>query len=61
MMTKREFYKSKEHEAFETAMSICQGRRKYEESYRSIFTADVAAEANLIIEEWWQDYREEHV
>lgn len=61
MMGKRDFYKSKEHEAFEVAMRICQGRRKYEESYTSIFTADVAAEANLIIEEWWRDYQEEHV
>jgi len=61
MMTKREFIKSNEHKAFEIAMRICQGRRKYLESHYPIFTADVAAEAGLIIDEWWRDYQEEHV
>ena len=60
-MTKRDFYKDNEHKAFEIAMSICQGRRKYEDSYRSILTADVAAEANLILDGWYDDYCREHV
>ncbi len=61
MMGKRDFYKANEHKAFEIAMSICQGRRKYLESHYPIFTADVAAEANLILDEWYRDYQEEHV
>lgn len=60
-MTKRDFYKDNEHKAFEIAMSICQGRRKHLESYNSIFTADVAAEANLILDEWYDDYCNERV
>ena len=61
MLGKRDFYKKNEHKAFEVAMTICQGRRNYDETYRSIFTADVAAEANLILDEWYRDYLEEHV
>ena len=61
MLGKRDFYKENEHKAFEVAMRICQDRRNYDETYRSIFTADVAAEANLILDEWYRDYQEEHV
>ena len=61
MLTWKEFERKNMDEAFEIAMRICQGRRKYLESHYPIFTADVAAEANLILHEWFDDYKHEHV
>ena len=61
MMGKRDFYKANEEKAFDVAMKICLGRRSYLNRHWPRFTADVAAEANLILHEWYRDYQEEHV
>ncbi len=50
-MTKRDYTKHYEHEAFEIAMRQNPGKN----------TGYWAAEAQLIIEEWYQDYREARV
>ena len=50
-MTKRDFIKTHEREAFEIAM-----RQNPDKG-----TQWLAAEALLIIEEWWRDYRMERV
>ena len=50
-MTKREFYRKHEHEAFEIAMRQNPGKN----------TAYWAGEADMIIEEWWRDYESERV
>ena len=50
-MTKRDYIKTHEHEAFEIAM-----RQNPDKG-----TQWQAAEAQLIIDEWWYDYRNEHV
>ena len=56
-MTKRDYFKLHELEAFEIATRIVG--TKYDDSrYR---TQHIAAEANLILEEWWFDYKNEHV
>ena len=57
MMGKRDFYKANEIKAFETAERIA-GNHYDDSRYR---TAHIAAEANLILDEWWRDYQEEHV
>ena len=50
-MTKRDYIKTHEREAFEIAM-----RQNPDKG-----TQWLAAEALLILEEWWFDYRNEHV
>ena len=50
-MTKRDYIKTREHEAFEIAM-----RQNPDKG-----TQWLAAEAQLIIDEWYADYKEEHV
>jgi hypothetical protein len=50
-MTKRDYIKTHEHEAFEIAM-----RQNPDKG-----TQWLSAEAQLIIDEWWYDYRNEHV
>lgn len=50
-MTKRDFIKAKEHEAFDIAMKQNPDKG----------TQWLAAEALLIVDEWWRDYQEEHV
>ena len=50
-MTKRDFFKTHEAEAFEIAM------RQHPDKN----TAYWAAEANLTVSEWYEDYRRERV
>lgn len=57
MMTKRDFFKRNEQKAFDIAERQAAG--KYDSSrYR---TGHIAAEAQLILEEWFDDYENEHV
>ena len=57
MMTKRDFFKRNELKAFDIAERQAAG--KYDGSrYR---TGHIAAEAQLILEEWFDDYEQEHV
>lgn len=56
-MTKRDYFKMHEAEAFKIATRIA-GESYDHSHYR---TQHIAAEANLILEEWWFDYRNEHV
>lgn len=51
MMGKRDFFKAHELRAFDIAMRQNPNKN----------TAWWAAEANLIVDEWWRDYQEEHV
>ena len=60
MMTKKEFYTKKADEAFEIATRICQQRRERAD-IPGLCAADVDMEHSLILEEWWYDYRHEHV
>ena len=57
MMGKRDFYKLHEIKAFELATRLA-GESYDHSHYR---TQHIAAEANLILDEWWRDYQEEHV
>lgn len=57
MMGKRDFYKLHEIQAFELATRLA-GESYDHSHYR---TQHIAAEANLILDEWWRDYQEEHV
>ena len=50
-MTKRDFYKAHEVEAYENAMKRFPNKN----------TAYWAGEADMIIEEWWRDYRNDRV
>jgi hypothetical protein len=50
-MTKRDYFKTHEVEAFEIAMRMFPDKN----------TAYWAAEANLTLEEWYHDYRNERV
>ena len=65
MLTWKEFEKKHMNDAFETATRICQERRTKANAWdvhnNAIFTADIVAEMNLILGEWYDDYREEHV
>lgn len=54
-MTKREFYKSNERKAFEIA------ERQHERTESRYNVQAIAAEANLILEEWYYDYRHERI
>jgi hypothetical protein len=56
-MTKRDFYKLHEIQAFELATRLA-GESYDHTRYR---TQHIAAEANLILDEWWYDYRNERV
>lgn len=55
MMTKREFFKSNERKAFD----IAEAQHERTESRYNVQA--IAAETNLILEEWYDDYKWEHV
>lgn len=55
MMTKREFFKSNERKAFD----IAEAQHERKDSAYNIQW--IAAETSLILEEWYDDYRHEHV
>ena len=63
-MTKKEFYLSRSEDAYKTAKNICQARRdKALKEFPHSMTlypcdADVEMEYCLILEEWYDDYRE---
>lgn len=56
MMTKREFYKSNDSKAFEIAAK--QHVWNPEISYNVQL---ISAQAQLILDEWFDDYKAEHV
>jgi hypothetical protein len=58
MMTWKEFEKRKADKAFEIAVSICQKRTPI---HGALPTSDIVLEQQLILQEWWDDYQEEHV
>ena len=49
-MTKRDFYKDNEHKAFEIA------ERQHVRTESRYNVQDIAAKAQLIIDEWYDDY-----
>ena len=51
MMTKRDFFKANEIKAFEIAMKQNPDKG----------TQWLAAEAQLIVDEWFRDYKNDHV
>ena len=65
MLTWKEFERKHRDEAFELATRICQERRTKANAWdvhnNAIFTADIVAEMNLILWEWFDDYKAEHV
>lgn len=65
MLTWKEFERKNMDKAFEVATRICQERRTKANAWdvhnNAIFTADIAAEMNLILWEWYDDYKKEHV
>ena len=65
MLTWKEFERKNMNKAHEIATRICQERRTKANAWdvhnNAIFTADIVAEMNLILWEWYDDYREEHV
>ncbi len=58
MMTKKEFYKDKEAKAYKIAVEAVQDRSAELGIPR---TSDVIWEQELILWEWWDDYRHESV
>lgn len=58
MLTWKEFERANAHKAFEIAADICQKRTPPQ---GAVTTADIAAEMNLILWEWFDDYKAEHV
>ena len=66
MMTKKEFYAKKADEAFEVAVRTTerartQAQNEFPHSVALQHAHDVAHEQELILWEWWDDYRHEHV
>ena len=65
MLTWKEFERKNRDKAFEIATRICQERRTKANAWdvhnNAIFTADIVAEMNLILWEWFDDYKKEHV
>jgi hypothetical protein len=59
-MTKQQFYLDRSEDAYRTAKNICQTRRE-KAGIPGLCDADVEMEYSLILEEWWYDYRNEHV
>ena len=56
-MTKKEFYLDHSQDAYRTAKNICR-RRLERASITGLCDADVELEYCLILEEWYDDYRE---
>ena len=66
MLTWKEFERKHADEAFEIATRICQERRdkamkEFPHSHVMLRTSDIACEMNLILGEWFDDYKAEHV
>jgi hypothetical protein len=59
-MTKLNYYTTHHDEALTIATNICQTRRE-KAGIPGLCDADVEMEYSLILEEWWYDYRNEHV
>ena len=59
-MTKLSYYTTHHDEALAIATNICQTRRE-KAGIPGLCDADVEMEYSLILEEWWYDYRNEHV
>jgi hypothetical protein len=59
-MTKLNYYTTHHDEALAIATNICQTRRE-KAGIPGLCDADVEMEYSLILEEWWYDYRNEHV
>jgi hypothetical protein len=59
-MTKLNYYTTHHDEALVIATNICQTRRE-KAGIPGLCDADVEMEYSLILEEWWYDYRNEHV
>ena len=60
MLTWKEFERKNADKAFEIATRICQQRRE-RAGIPGLCAADVEMERCLILSEWWDDYRHEHV
>ena len=66
MLTWKEFERKNMDKAFEIATRICQERREramkeFPHSHVMMRASDIAAEMNLILWEWFDDYKKEHV
>ena len=66
MMTWKEFERANHDKAFEIATRICQERRdkamqEFPHSHVMLRGSDIFAEMNLILWEWFDDYKHEHV
>ena len=59
-MTKLNYYTIHSDEALTIATTICKTRRD-RAGIPGLCDADVEMEYSLILEEWWYDYRNEHV
>jgi len=59
-MTKLNYYTIHTDEALAIATNICKTRRE-RAGIPGLCVADVEMEHSLILEEWWYDYRNEHV
>lgn len=58
MLTWEEFERKNSDKAFEIAVSICQKRTPPQ---GALHASDIVTEQHLILREWWDDYRHEHV
>jgi hypothetical protein len=59
-MTKQQFYLDRSEDAYRTAKNICQSRRE-RAGITGLCDADVEMEYCLILQDWYDDYREERV
>lgn len=66
MLTWKEFERKNADKAFEIATRICQQQRAqaqkdFPHSAALLYASDIVSEQHLILSEWWDDYRHEHV
>jgi hypothetical protein len=57
-MTRFEYYLDRSEDAYRTAKNICQSRRE-KAGIPGLCDADVEMEYSLLLQEWYDDYREE--
>ena len=58
MLTWKEFERKNSDKAFEIAVSICQKRTPPQ---GTLTASDIVTEQHLILQEWFDDYKAEHV
>lgn len=58
MLTWKEFKRKNEDKAFEIAVDICQKRTP---PHAALPASDIVTEQHLILNEWYDDYKWEHV